>query len=85
MKKVIFATFALIGLSSMQAQTIHNDVFWDTADGTPLYSQGGGIFKFADPETGQPAYYWYGSHFREAEQYRQDPSVTHDRNSIFRR
>lgn len=36
MKKVIFATFALIGLCSMQAQTIHNDVFWDTADGTPL-------------------------------------------------
>ena len=27
------------------------------------------------------AYYWYGSHFREAEQYRQDPSVTYERNS----
>ena len=27
------------------AQTIKNDVFWNTADGKPLYSQGGGIFK----------------------------------------
>ncbi|MBQ0020540.1 MAG: family 43 glycosylhydrolase [Bacteroidales bacterium] len=66
----------------MQAQTIHNDVFWDTSDGTPLYSQGGGIFKFPEPETGRMAYYWYGSHFKEAEQYRQDPSVTLERNSI---
>lgn len=81
MKKLL--TYLLILFASKAAaQVIHNDVFWDTADGTPIYSQGGGIFKFIDPETNQMAYFWYGSHFYEAEKYRQDPSVTIDRNSI---
>lgn len=82
MRKILFLAIALLCTAFANAQTIQNDVFWDTADGTPLYSQGGGIFKFTDPETGQPAYFWYGAHFREAEQYRKDPSVTIDRNSI---
>lgn len=75
------AAMAALSAMSVQAQTIHNDVFWDTVDGTPLYSQGGGIFKFPEPETGRMAYYWYGSYFKEAEQYRQDPSVTLDRST----
>ena len=77
---LVLAAWAMA--TAAQAQTIRNDEFWNTAAGTPLYSQGGGIFRFTDPETGEAAYYWYGSHFREAELYRQDPSVTHDRNSI---
>ncbi len=55
---------------------IANDTFWDAADGSPLYSQGGGIFRFRDPETDSMKYYWYGVHYREAEIYREDPSVT---------
>jgi hypothetical protein len=59
-----------------QAQIIRNDVFWYTKDGRPINSQGGGIFTFADPATGQPKYYWYGVHYKEADTYRANPSVT---------
>ena len=57
--------------------TIHNDMFWETIVGKPIYSQGGGIFRFIDPATGKEAYFWYGAHYQEAELYRQDPSVTY--------
>ena len=30
---------------------IKNDVFWNTENRQPIYSQGGGIFKFVDPKT----------------------------------
>lgn len=66
---------------SMNAQ-LRNDCFWDTADGMPIYSQGGGIFKFKDADTGQDAYFWYGCHYREAETYRQNPSVTPQGNTV---
>jgi len=59
-----------------QANNIKNDTFWNTSDGKPIYSQGGGIFKFADPATGKQKYYWYGVHYKEADTYRNDPSVT---------
>jgi len=40
----------IISLSSFaQLLNIKNDTFWNTKDGRPIYSQGGGIFKFADP------------------------------------
>ncbi len=29
-----------------QFQNIKNDIFWDTKEGFPIYSQSGGIFKF---------------------------------------
>ncbi|MCR5393993.1 MAG: family 43 glycosylhydrolase [Bacteroidales bacterium] len=64
------------------AQDIQNDTFWQCTDGTPIYSQGGGIFEFIDPDTQQPAYYWYGAHYKEAEAYRNDPSVTLERNHV---
>ncbi len=57
-------------------QTITNDQFWSTTDGQPIYSQGGGVFKFSDPTTGVEKYYWYGVHYKEAELYRNDPSIT---------
>lgn len=57
-------------------QRIENDRFWTAADSVPIYSQGGGIFRFADPATGEQRYYWYGVRYEEAEQYKQDPSVT---------
>jgi hypothetical protein len=59
-----------------QPNNIKNDVFWNTQDGRPIYSQGGGIFRFADPVTGEKKYYWYGMHYLEADNYRKDPSVT---------
>ncbi|MBN2167530.1 MAG: family 43 glycosylhydrolase [Marinilabiliaceae bacterium] len=65
-----------------QSYNIKNDTFWDTKDGKPIYSQGGGIFKFADPKTGEEKYYWYGVHYKQAELYRHDPSVTQERNNF---
>ncbi len=62
--------------SNAQLPTIHNDVFWNTKEGKPIYSQGGGIFSFTDPATHTKKYYWYGAHYKEAETYRNNPSVT---------
>jgi len=58
---------------------ITNDIFWDTGDGQPIYSQGGGVFRFTDPRTGREKYYWYGVHYKEAELYRADPVKEYDR------
>lgn len=73
---VLFTLFVSI-LNSVCAQTntIHNDVFWNTKDGQPLISQGGGIFKFVDPISGVQKYYWYGMHYREADIYRNNPTA----------
>ncbi|MEY2869656.1 MAG: hypothetical protein RIR01_2156 [Bacteroidota bacterium] len=60
-----------------QNQNIKNDVFWDTKEGQPIYSQGGGIFKFKDKD-GIEKYYWYGVHYEEAEKYRKEPVKKYD-------
>ncbi len=80
---VLALTF-LIGISSTYAQelSVQNDVFWNTKDGLPINSQGGGVFKFPDPVTGKQKYYWYGVHYLEADLYRADPSITHDKNTF---
>ena len=73
------AVCLLIGTASaLKAQThnIKNDIFWNTRDGQPIYSQGGGIFKFADPATGKNKYYWYGVHYMAADKYRAEPFIT---------
>jgi uncharacterized protein YnzC (UPF0291/DUF896 family) len=80
-KVVLLGLVCLIGESmfhTLNAQTlpIKNDIFWYTKDGRPINSQGGGIFKFAAPATGEKKYYWYGVHYKEADAYRNDPSVT---------
>jgi hypothetical protein len=49
-------------------EPITNNSFWTDTDGNPIYSQGGGIFRFGD------TYYWYGVRYQEAEPYRADPS-----------
>ncbi|MBE8721946.1 family 43 glycosylhydrolase [Sphingobacterium pedocola] len=61
---------------------ITNDVFWDTKDGHPIYSQGGGIFTFKDPVDGVEKYYWYGAQYKESDLYRKDPSVTPPRDNF---
>jgi hypothetical protein len=83
----IILCFCLIALpggkeASAQWNNIKNDTFWETTNGEPIYSQGGGIFKFSDPETGEEKYYWYGVHYKQAEMYREDPSVTQSRNNF---
>jgi hypothetical protein len=65
-----------------QSNSIHNDTFWQTANGVPINSQGGGIFHFTDPVSGKLRYYWYGVHYKAADAYRNDPSVT-QKNSDF--
>ncbi|WP_416844248.1 family 43 glycosylhydrolase [Flavobacterium sp. LB3P122] len=62
--------------SYAQQLNIKNDVFWNTKDGRPINSQGGGIFKFDDPVTGVKKYYWYGVHYAEADSYRNSPFIT---------
>ncbi|MGN7787241.1 family 43 glycosylhydrolase [Niabella sp. 22666] len=77
--KILLSVGLYFGLSAdiaAQMQNIKNDVFWDTKEGEPVYSQGGGIFRFKDPATNQEQYYWYGVHYKEANQYRKDPSIT---------
>nr|WP_261360736.1 family 43 glycosylhydrolase [Aeoliella straminimaris] len=66
-----------------QSHNIKNDDFWDTENGKPIYSQGGGIFKFKDPATNEEKYYWYGVRYDQAERYRKDPSVTFNRGNTF--
>jgi len=63
--------------SDVHAQflNIKNDVFWNTKDGAPIYSQGGGIFTFKDA-SGKDKYYWYGVYYKEAATYRNNPSIT---------
>lgn len=68
--------------ANAQTSNIKNDVFWYTKEGLPINSQGGGIFRFADPLSGEMKYYWYGVHYKEADSYRNDPSVTY-KNATF--
>ncbi len=65
-----------------QELSIKNDSFWYTNNNLPINSQGGGIFKFSDPISGEKKYYWYGVHYAEADIYRDNPSVT-QKNATF--
>ena len=78
---LIFTIFSVLN-STAQKKNIKNDVFWNTKDGQPIYSQGGGIFRFKDPKTNEDKYYWYGVHYKEAETYRNSPNVTLPRTSF---
>lgn len=51
------------------AATITNDTFWKATNGSYIFSQGGGIFRFPDPTTGEEHYYWYGVKYQEAIDY----------------
>ncbi|GAA3663239.1 hypothetical protein GCM10022267_56840 [Lentzea roselyniae] len=58
-------------------QTITNNTFWNDTNGNPIYSQGGGVFKFGD------TYYWYGVHYTGAELYRANPTRKYDGDVTF--
>lgn len=84
---IIFMLVFMLGGSlfyTAKAQEINikNDAFWYTKNGLPINSQGGGIFKFADPISGEKKHYWYGVHYAEADTYRDNPSVT-QKNATF--
>lgn len=79
---IVFFNISIVVQSSAQKLNIKNDVFWNTKDGQPIYSQGGGIFRFKDLKTGQEKYYWYGVRYKEAETYRNSPNQTHPRTSF---
>ncbi|MFJ4621541.1 family 43 glycosylhydrolase [Streptomyces sp. NPDC088812] len=57
--------------------TIQNDHFWLDTDGNPIYSQGGGVFKFGD------TYYWYGVRYTGAEPYQKNPTRLYDKEVVF--
>ncbi|MFC5283108.1 family 43 glycosylhydrolase [Pedobacter alpinus] len=78
----LFIVFLIANNVLGQNLNIKNDTFWNTADGKPLYSQGGGIFKFKDPKTGLQKYFWYGVQYKEADIYRHNPAVT-NKNASF--
>lgn len=58
-----------------ESPIINNDTFWYTTANKPIYSQGGGIFRFPDPQTGEEHYYWYGVHYKGAETYLANPDM----------
>lgn len=78
MKRLLLLTTALLAIIVVKAQTasttITNDVFWYTTAKTPIYSQGGGIFRFPDPVTGKEHYYWYGVRYAGAATYLASPT-----------
>ncbi len=55
-------------LAPAHAAVITNDTFWKDTSGNPLYSQGGGIFKFGSK------YYWYGVKYNGAVTYYNAPT-----------
>ncbi|MBB2947309.1 chitodextrinase [Actinoplanes lutulentus] len=62
---------ALVPVAGGSFQPITNNTFWRDTDGNPIYSQGGGIFRFGD------TYYWYGVRYANADDYHADPSHTY--------
>lgn len=58
------------------SQVIQNDIFWKDVSGNPIYSQGGGIFKFGD------TYYWYGVKYNGAVTYYNSPTKLNNDSSF---
>jgi len=52
----------------LHAGVITNDAFFKDTANNPIYSQGGGIFKFGEK------YYWYGVRYNGAATYYNNPA-----------
>ncbi|PZG02107.1 hypothetical protein C1I99_04230 [Micromonospora deserti] len=74
---LVTAADNLVAADAGTFQTITNDVFWNDTSGNPIYSQGGGVFRFGD------TYYWYGVHYTGAELYRANPTRKYDGDVSF--
>ncbi len=59
----------VVGAVPEAGGTIPNDVFFKDTDGNPIWSQGGGVFKFGDQ------YYWYGVKYNGAVAYYNNPAA----------
>ncbi|WP_284327997.1 hypothetical protein [Demequina litorisediminis] len=66
------AAAALATVSTGDLEAITNNQFWHDTDGNPIFSQGGGIFRFGD------RYYWYGVKYTGAQAYYDNPTKTYD-------
>ena len=53
-------------------RVIRNDSWWNTVDGKPIYSNGGGCYFY------EGRWYWYGCRYEEAERVRFDSSFQVD-------
>jgi hypothetical protein len=73
----VTAAGSLVAADEGTFETITNDTFWTDTSGNPIYSQGGGVFKFGD------TYYWYGVHYLGAEHYRSNPTQQYDSEVTF--
>ncbi|PPF71015.1 hypothetical protein C5E16_01840 [Clavibacter michiganensis] len=71
------AAAQLVSTRETGFQAIRNNQFWVDTAGDPIYSQGGGVFRFGD------TYYWYGVRYTGAESYRESPTRTYDREAEF--
>ncbi|MBB2947317.1 hypothetical protein FB565_007085 [Actinoplanes lutulentus] len=67
----------LVAAAAGTFQTITNDTFWRDTSGNPIYSQGGGVFRFGD------TYYWYGVHYLGAEHYLANPTRKYNTETTF--
>lgn len=72
MKQFLLAVMLLtasLSAISQEKTFIQNDEFWYTTEGEPMYTNGGGIFRFTDPDSGKAQYYWYGVKYQESVDY----------------
>jgi len=67
------AAAALVVLSEGTAGSIENSRFWLDTEGNPIFSQGGGIFRFGD------TYYWYGVQYTASQYYYDNPNRIYNR------
>lgn len=82
MKKLLFTALLMVVSIMAQAQKTHiqNDCFWYTTEGEPMFTNGGGIFVFPDPKTGEEHYYWYGVKYQEMVDYVPDALAASNSN-----
>lgn len=81
---LVLSTLLIVFSGGVKGESLNikNDQFWNTTNGKPIYSQGGGIFTFVDSKSGENKYFWYGAYYREAELYRNDPSYTQPKDNF---
>ena len=65
--KHILILFLIITGSHAADPLVQNDTFWKDMSGNPIFSQGGGVFKFED------TWYWYGVRYAGAQTYYDNP------------
>ncbi|NQX13326.1 FIVAR domain-containing protein [Microbacteriaceae bacterium VKM Ac-2855] len=64
---------ALEPLTESAPATVENNRFWLDTAGNPIFSQGGGIFRFGD------RYYWYGVQYTGSQLYYDNPTRAYTR------